>query len=63
MRRLAEQQKNQPSITPKPEKMTFKEKMKLFAMETGQIETPNTNKVKTSKAQREIETVPTAANN
>lgn len=57
MRRLAEQQQKQPASTPKPEKLSFKEKMKMFAMETGEVETPK-DKVKVSKAQREIETVP-----
>lgn len=54
LRRLAEQQKNQ-QASPKPEKLTFKEKMKMFAMESGDIESPK-DKVKVSKAQREIET-------
>lgn len=55
-RRLAEQQhQKQTSATPKPEKLTFKEKMKMFAKETGEDHTPK-DKVKTSKAQREIET-------
>jgi hypothetical protein len=60
MRRLAEQQKQQ-ATTPKPEKLSFKEKMKMFAMETGEIDTPK-DKSKVSKAQREIE-IPPAANN
>ncbi len=55
MRRLAEkQQQQQAANTPKPEKLTFKEKMRMFAMESGDIESPK-DKVKTSKAQREIE--------
>ena len=61
-RRLAEQQNQKQSNTPKPEKLTFKEKMKMFAMETGQVETPK-DKVKTSKAQREIETPVAITNN
>ena len=36
-----------------PEKLSFKEKRKMFAMETGQIDTPK-DKVKSSKAEREI---------
>lgn len=61
MRRLAEQQAKQTvTTTPKPEKLSFKEKMKMFAMETGEVETPK-DKVKTSKAQREIETPVTPA--
>ncbi|XP_054718595.1 afadin-like isoform X2 [Uloborus diversus] len=39
---------------PGPEKLTFKEKMKMFAQEVGEPETPK-DKVKTSRAQREIE--------
>ena len=38
-----------------PEKLSFQEKMKMFAMEAGQQDSPKT-KVKISKAQREIET-------
>ncbi|XP_050542344.1 afadin isoform X2 [Daktulosphaira vitifoliae] len=37
-----------------PEKLSFKEKMKMFAMETGEDGTPK-DKVKISKAQREID--------
>jgi afadin len=62
-RRLAEQQQQkQTANTPKPEKLTFKEKMKMFAMETGENMTPK-DKVKSSKAQREIETPGTPNNN
>lgn len=58
-RRLQEQQqKQQQANAPKPEKLTFKEKMKMFAMESGEDATPK-DKVKVSKAQREIETFPT----
>lgn len=39
---------------PGPEKLTFKEKMKMFAQEVGEPETPK-DKVKISRAQREIE--------
>lgn len=55
-RLLAEQQKqmsNKVSSTV-PEKLSFKEKMKMFAMETGEDGTPK-DKVKISKAQREID--------
>lgn len=54
-RRLAEQQaqqKNQTSAV--PEKLSFKEKMKMFAMETGEHGTPK-DKSKISRAQREID--------
>lgn len=44
---------NRPNIG--PEKLSFQEKMKMFAMESGQDQTPK-SKVKISKAQREIET-------
>ncbi|XP_042899757.1 afadin isoform X2 [Parasteatoda tepidariorum] len=39
---------------PGPEKLTFKEKMKMFAQEVGEQETPK-DKVKISRAQRDIE--------
>jgi hypothetical protein len=54
-RRLAEQaqQKNQ-TMPAVPEKLSFKEKMKMFAMETGEQETPK-DKSKISRAQREID--------
>lgn len=68
-RMLAERMKsnqNQPANHIGPEKLSFKEKMKMFAMEAGQQETPK-DKVKISKAQREIETnfdgTPTSASN
>ena len=44
---------NRPNVG--PEKLSFQEKMKMFAMESGQDSTPK-SKVKISKAQREIET-------
>ncbi|XP_071440496.1 uncharacterized protein [Hetaerina americana] len=54
-RRLAEQQKLMVNRTgPLPEKLSFKEKMKMFAMETGEDGTPK-DKVKISRAQRDIE--------
>ncbi|XP_030761421.1 afadin isoform X2 [Sitophilus oryzae] len=56
-RRLAEQQKkNQNENTPVPEKLSFKEKMKMFAMETGEQGTPK-DKSKISRAQRDIDTL------
>ncbi|KAK7595248.1 hypothetical protein V9T40_013073 [Parthenolecanium corni] len=56
-RRLAEQQHQKllsNKIVPVPEKLTFKEKMKMFAMETGEEGTPK-DKVKISRAQRDID--------
>lgn len=55
-RRLQEQaqQKNQQNNSPVPEKLSFKEKMKMFAMETGEQGTPK-DKSKISRAQREID--------
>ncbi|XP_065164325.1 afadin isoform X5 [Atheta coriaria] len=56
-RRLAEQaQQKTQTQTPVPEKLTFKEKMKMFAMETGEQETPK-DKSKISRAQREIDSI------
>lgn len=47
-----------------PEKLSFKEKMKMFAMETGEDGTPR-DKVKISRAQRDIDNLgtPTTPNN
>lgn len=58
-KRLAEQaqQKNQ-NNTSVPEKLSFKEKMKMFAMETGEQGTPK-DKSKISRAQREIDNLST----
>lgn len=55
-RLLAEQHQKQMSnkVGTVPEKLSFKEKMKMFAMETGEDGTPK-DKVKISKAQREID--------
>ncbi|KAJ8917520.1 hypothetical protein NQ315_005569 [Exocentrus adspersus] len=55
-RRLAEQaqRKDQTQNAAVPEKLSFKEKMKMFAMETGEQETPK-DKSKISRAQREID--------
>ncbi|XP_071053115.1 afadin isoform X2 [Onthophagus taurus] len=52
-RRLAEQAQ-QKAQAPIPEKLSFKEKMKMFAMETGEAGTPK-DKSKISRAQREID--------
>lgn len=56
-RRLAEQAQ-QKSQAPIPEKLSFKEKMKMFAMETGEAGTPK-DKSKISRAQREIDNLNT----
>lgn len=66
-KRLAEKQKQQQQNSqtgPVPEKLSFKEKMKMFAMETGEDGTPR-DKVKISRAQREIDNIgsPLTANN
>lgn len=53
-KRLAEQAQQQKLAAPIPEKLTFKEKMKMFAMETGEAGTPK-DKSKISRAQREID--------
>ncbi|XP_055684221.1 afadin isoform X3 [Lutzomyia longipalpis] len=56
-RRLAEQQqKNQKSNDTVPEKLSFKEKMKMFALESGENQTPK-DKLKISRAQRDIDAV------
>ncbi|XP_069688876.1 afadin isoform X3 [Periplaneta americana] len=49
---------------PLPEKLSFKEKMKMFAMETGEDGTPR-DKVKISRAQRDIDNLgtPTSSTN
>ena len=59
LRRLAEQQQQKPHLkTPAgPEKLTFAEKMRMFALESGEPATPK-DKSKISKAQREIELKP-----
>jgi len=44
-----------------PEKLSFKEKMKMFAMETGEDGTPR-DKVKISRAQREIDNISSPLN-
>lgn len=54
-RRLAEAQQKKSSEAPIPEKLTFKEKMKMFALESGE-NTPK-DKLKISRAQRDIDAV------
>lgn len=63
-KRLAEKQKQQQQnsqIGAVPEKLSFKEKMKMFAMETGEDGTPR-DKVKISRAQREIDNISSPLN-
>ncbi|KYM83311.1 Afadin [Atta colombica] len=62
-KRLAEKQKQQQNsqIGAVPEKLSFKEKMKMFAMETGEDGTPR-DKVKISRAQREIDNISSPLN-
>lgn len=51
LRRLAEQQQQQKTqLKPGPEKLTFQEKMRMFALESGEPATPK-DKSKISKAQ------------
>lgn len=62
-RRLAEQQQQQQKTTQLktgPEKLSFQEKMRMFALESGEPATPQ-EKSKISKAQREIELKPSPA--
>jgi afadin len=54
-RRLAEQQQKK-TEAPVPEKLSFKEKMKMFALESGENNTPK-DKLKISRAQRDIDAV------
>nr|XP_024215475.1 afadin isoform X1 [Halyomorpha halys] len=64
-RRLAEQKMmSNKGVVAVPEKLSFKEKMKMFAMETGEDGTPR-DKVKISRAQRDIDNIgsPNAPNN
>lgn len=60
-RRLAEQAQ-QKMQTPVPEKLSFKEKMKMFAMETGESGTPR-DKSKISRAQRDIDNIGSPSSN
>lgn len=57
-RRLQEkqQQQEQKSGDGVPEKLSFKEKMKMFALESGEDQTPK-DKLKISRAQRDIDAV------
>lgn len=57
-RRLAEkqQQQQQRNTDAVPEKLSFKEKMKMFALESGEDNTPK-DKLKISRAQRDIDAV------
>lgn len=58
-RRLAEkqqQQQQQRAGDAVPEKLSFKEKMKMFALESGEDNTPK-DKLKISRAQRDIDAV------
>lgn len=61
-RLLAEQKQNSTPKVPGPEKLSFKEKMKMFAMETGEDGTPR-DKVKISRAQRDIDNISSPVNN
>ncbi|XP_050342445.1 afadin isoform X1 [Nymphalis io] len=54
-RRLAEAQARA-APPPVPEQLSFKEKMKMFALESGEASTPK-DKVKISRAQRDIDAV------
>lgn len=53
--RLLAEQQSKKSDAPVPEKLTFKEKMKMFALESGE-NTPK-DKLKISRAQRDIDAV------
>lgn len=57
-RRLQEKQQlqQQQKAGEVPEKLTFKEKMKMFALESGENQTPK-DKLKISRAQRDIDAV------
>ncbi|XP_063706999.1 afadin isoform X3 [Culicoides brevitarsis] len=56
-KRLAEElNKKQSADSVVPEKLSFKEKMKMFALETGEAQTPK-DKLKISRAQRDIDAV------
>ncbi|XP_037924933.1 afadin isoform X3 [Hermetia illucens] len=57
-RRLQEQQQKQQQKSGDgvPEKLSFKEKMKMFALESGEDQTPK-DKLKISRAQRDIDAV------
>lgn len=56
-RRLREKQQQQQQRSGEvPEKLSFKEKMKMFALESGENQTPK-DKLKISRAQRDIDAV------
>ncbi len=56
-RRLREkQQQQQQRVGEVPEKLSFKEKMKMFELESGENQTPK-DKLKISRAQRDIDAV------
>lgn len=54
-RRLDAQQQLKTDSAPIPEKLSFKEKMKMFALESG--DTTPKDKLKISRAQRDIDAV------
>lgn len=60
-KRLAEQAQQKNIASPVPEKLSFKEKMKMFAMESGENNSFK-DKSKISKAQREIDSLGTNQN-
>ncbi|XP_045470786.1 afadin isoform X2 [Harmonia axyridis] len=60
-KRLAEQAQQKNVASPVPEKLSFKEKMKMFAMESGENSSFK-DKSKISKAQREIDGLGTNQN-
>lgn len=53
---MEQQRQAQTTTTPIPEKLSFKEKMKMFALESGENQTPR-DKLKISRAQRDIDAV------
>jgi hypothetical protein len=56
-RQLAEKQKQTNTRNDAvPEKLSFKEKMKMFALDAGENQTPK-DKLKISRAQRDIDAV------
>ncbi|XP_061377964.1 afadin isoform X2 [Danaus plexippus] len=55
-RRLAAEAMARAAAAPVPEQLSFKEKMKMFALESGDPSTPK-DKVKISRAQRDIDAV------
>jgi len=53
-KRLADQQQQKMANRPIPEKLSFKDKMKMFAMESGEYG-PCKSRLSNSRAQRDIE--------